>query len=163
MVAWTPNLGSGECRVRFPSGAANSGKPKLLIILGAGSSIPCGLPSVGDINEQMKDWSRNWRPAIGLIGVAGRGVFNDLWELVEGYYRSNHYGIDANYERVLGEMTALASWLAPSPFGNALRAAVKDGAPVSGFALQSECMDDNSYRGLILKQRGFLIGKLQIA
>ena len=141
-------------------GAPNSVKPKLLVILGAGSSISCGMPSVGNINERMKDWSREWKPTTGLSGDAGTGVFNDLWEIVEGYYRSNHYGIGANYERVLGEMTALASWLTPSPFGNALRAAVRDGAPVSAFALPPEGTEQDSYRSLIVGQQGFLLGKL---
>ena len=36
-----------------------------------------------------------------------------LWEASERYYGSNHYGIRPNYERVLGEMTSLASWLSP--------------------------------------------------
>ena len=146
--------------MRSPGGAPNSGKPKLLVILGAGSSIPCGMPSVGDINDQMKDWSREWKPTTRLSGDAGTGVFNDLWEIVEGYYRSNHYGIGANYERVLSEMTALASWLTPSPFGDALRAAVQDGAPVSAFAWPRDCTEPYFYRKLIMEQQAFLLGKL---
>ena len=146
--------------MRSLGGAPNSDKPKLLAILGAGSSIPCGMPSVGDIDCQMKDWSREWKPTTGLSDDAGTGVFNDLWEIVEGYYRSNHYGIGANYERVLGEMTALASWLTPSPFGNALRAALQDGAPVSAFAWPRDCTEPNFYRKLIMEQQAFLLGKL---
>lgn len=146
--------------MRSPSSAPNSGKPKLLVILGAGSSIPCGMPSVGDINDQMKVWSREWRPTTGVSGDAGTDVFNELWEIVEGYYRSNHYGIRPNYERVLSEMTALASWLTPSPFGNAFRAAVQDGAPVSAFAWPRDCTEPNFYRKLIMEQQVFLLGKL---
>lgn len=146
--------------MRSLGGAPNSDKPKLLVILGAGSSIPCGMPSVGDIDCQMKDWSRKWKPTTGLSDDAGTGVFNDLWEIVEGYYRSNHYGIGANYERVLGEMTALASWLTPSPFGDALRAAVQDGAPVSAFAWPRDCTEPYFYRKLIMEQQAFLLGKL---
>ena len=37
-------------------------KPKLLVILGAGSSIPCGMPPVGKIDELMKRWSQEWAP-----------------------------------------------------------------------------------------------------
>ena len=142
-------------------GAPNSDKPKLLVILGAGSSIPCGMPSVGDIDGQMKDWSREWKPKTGLYGGAERGVFNDLWEIVENHYRPlPHYGIHANYERVLGEMTALATWLTPSPFGNTLRGAVKDGAPVSAFAWPPDCTDPNFYRKRIIEEQGFLLEKL---
>lgn len=32
-------------------------KKKLLIILGAGSSIDCGMPSVSDIDTKMRIWS----------------------------------------------------------------------------------------------------------
>jgi hypothetical protein len=146
--------------MRSPGGTPNSGKPKLLVILGAGSSIPCGMPSVSDINDQMKDWSREWRPTTDVSGDAGRGIFNDLWDIVERYYRPNHYGIGANYERVLGEMTALASWLSPSPFGDSLREAVRDGAPVSAFAWPPDCTEPNFYRQRIMEEQGFLLAKL---
>ncbi len=139
---------------------ASPGKPKLLVILGAGSSIPCGMPSVSNINERMKGWSREWRPTTEFSGDVGGDVFNVLWEIVEEYYRSNHYGIGANYERVLGEMTALASWLTRCPFGNALRAVVQDGSPVSAFAFPPERTEQNSYRNLIIGQQGFVLGKL---
>ncbi len=136
-----------------------SGKSKLLVILGAGSSSDCGMPSVCDINERMKGWSRECEPTTGLSGDSGRGIFNVLWKIVEAYYGSNHYNIGANYERILGEMTALASWLTPSPFGNVLRAAVRDGAPVSAFGLPPET-EKYSYRHLIIREQGFLLEKL---
>ena len=41
----------------MPSTDQRQTKPRLLVILGAGSSIPCGMPSVGDIDELMKRWS----------------------------------------------------------------------------------------------------------
>lgn len=138
-------------------GAPNSGKPKLLVILGAGSSITCGMPSVSDINVQMKDWSREWKPS---SDASGSGVFNGLWEIVEKYYDAKPYGI-CNYERVLGEMTAFAIWLTPGPFGNPLRGAVKDGTPASSFAWPpGEEKNVNFYRILIINEQNFLLGKL---
>ena len=131
-----------------PCSAPNSGKPKLLVILGAGSSIPCRMPSVDNINDQMKDWSREWKPETESPGGAGAGVFNDLWDSVERYYLVS----GVNYERVLGEMTALASWLAPSPWGDPLREIVKDGALLSAF----QKLD----RGLIMEEQSFLLKKL---
>jgi len=74
-------------------GTASPGKPKVLGILEAGSSIPRGMPSVGDSNQQMEARSREWKPAAGLVGDAGTGVFHELWKIAEGYYQSNHYGI----------------------------------------------------------------------
>jgi hypothetical protein len=35
-------------------------KRKLLVVLGAGSSMPCGMPSVREIDVLMKQWSRDW-------------------------------------------------------------------------------------------------------
>ena len=53
-------------------------KPRLLVILGAGSSIPCGMPSVSEIDELMKRWSREWVPETS-VDCQGE-VFNVLWE-----------------------------------------------------------------------------------
>ena len=91
-------------------------KPKLLVILGAGSSIPCGMPSVGEIDKLMRRWAREWKPEPHVDSDVD--VFNVLWEMAESYYGLNNYCIRPNYEMVLGEMTALASWVSPSPFGN---------------------------------------------
>lgn len=139
-------------------GGSSLGKPKLLVILGAGSSISCGMPSVSDIDEKMKHWSREWGAS---SGVSGSGAFNEMWEIVERYYQPpNHYGIRANYEKVIGEMTALASWLTPSPFGNPFRGAVQDGSPVSSFAWPSGDMQPNDYRKMVIEQQDFLLGNL---
>jgi len=36
-------------------------KKKLLVILGAGSSVPCGMPSFADLDTKMKEWCRERR------------------------------------------------------------------------------------------------------
>lgn len=50
---------------RSCSFGAGIGKKRPSIILGAGSSIPCGMPSVGDIDELMRGWA------------AGRAKYDD--------------------------------------------------------------------------------------
>ena len=85
------------------------------------------MPSVSEIDELMKRWSREWVPETS-VDCQGE-VFNVLWEASERYYGSNHYGIRPNYERVLGEMTSLASWLSPRPFGNPIIEAIRGGSP----------------------------------
>jgi hypothetical protein len=40
-------------------------KKKLLIILGAGSSIGCGMPSVGELDEHMEQWATIGRASTG--------------------------------------------------------------------------------------------------
>lgn len=140
-----------------------SDKRKLLVILGAGSSAPCGMPSVVTIDDEMKRWSREWKNKPTFPNGTGRGTFNDLWEIVEDYYRQNprpHLGLRINYERILGEMTALASWVTPSPFGNALQLAVENSAPSDKFTWPRDRPEPNFYRQLILDQSGFLLEKL---
>ena len=138
-------------------------KRKLLVLLGAGSSIPCGMPSIGMIDDKMKEWSREWKSEPAFPNGTGRGIFNDVWEIVESYYRQNprpHLGLRVNYERILGEMTALASWATPSPFGNALRLAVRDSTPAETFTWPRNRPEPFFYRQLILEQASFLLGKL---
>ena len=60
-----------------------SSKPKLLVILGAGSSIPCGMPSVSQIDNLMKCWSQEW--ASDTSANSECDVFNILWETSERY------------------------------------------------------------------------------
>jgi len=43
-------------------------KKKLLIVLGAGSSIPSGMPSVSDLDKQMNVWSAIWAEQRALCG-----------------------------------------------------------------------------------------------
>ncbi len=133
-------------------------KPKLLVILGAGSSIPCGMPSVENIDKQMKRWSRKWERE--PPNDAGRDVFNVLWDALERYYGTNHYGIRPNYERVLGEMNILASWLSPPPFGTPFTDAVRDGRPVCELDWLHDCSDQYAARKRVLDQHTFLFEKL---
>ena len=67
------------------------------------------MPSLGEIDKLMMCWSQEWKPEPPVD--ADGDVFNVLWDTAERYYGSNHYGIRPNYERVLGETTALASLL----------------------------------------------------
>ncbi|MDE0045909.1 MAG: SIR2 family protein [bacterium] len=78
----------------------------------------------------------------------------------ERYYAANQYGIHPNYERVLGEMTALASWLSPSPFGNPTMEALSGCEPFSSLAWSRESPNEFAGRQLILSQQEFLLEKL---
>jgi hypothetical protein len=122
------------------------------------------MPSVTDIDSKMKEWCREWTRTPFLPNGASSGVFNDLWEIIEEYYRKHlrqHLGIHVNFERVLGEMTALASWVTPSPFGNALKQAVRDGGLSKRFTWSSPPPDAPFfYQVVILDQLAYLLGKL---
>ena len=116
------------------------------------------MPSVSQLDELMKGWAREWTPEPPVGSDCD--VFNLLWEASECYYGSNHYNIRPNFERVLGEMTAIASWLSPSPFGNPIIEAINDGALVCGLRWLQNSSDEYSGRKLVLSQHTFLLEKL---
>jgi SIR2-like domain len=93
-------------------------KKKLLVILGAGSSIPVGMPSVGAIDRLMAGWSSASAKRHGLDDS-----FWATWKAIEDYYAASPDSIrpNPNFEKVLGEMVGLAHWMTPSPLGHALR------------------------------------------
>jgi len=91
---------------------------------------------------------------------SGYDVYSVLWEATERYYRTNPYGIRPNFERVLGEMTALASWLSPPPFGNPIIEAIEGGGPVSALQWLCSPSDEFAAKKLILSQQGILFQKL---
>ena len=140
---------------------ANSTRKKLLVILGAGSSMACGLPGVNHIDQMMKEWSPEWKDEHVFPHGTGQGIFNDVWEILEEYYRGqpDERGFHVNFERVLGEMTALAGLVTPAPFGSPLRLAVKDGTLSERFTWPTGD-DPYLHRQLILKQQAFLLKKL---
>ena len=98
-------------------------KKKLLIVLGAGSSIDQGMPSVADLDGHMKTWSEEWlRCDFGMPSNIDN-YFTTLWEQQEKYYQNKFlsYQVKPNFERVLGDMMSLAHWMAPPPMGNPVR------------------------------------------
>ena len=131
---------------------------KLLVLLGAGGSIPYGMPSVGQIDKLMMRWSSEWEPYPSAH--FNPDVFNVLWETSEQYFATNHYCIRPNYERILGEMTALASWLSPPPFGNPTIAALGGSTPFGALKWLRDSSDEFAGRKLILNQQAFLLEKL---
>ena len=132
-------------------------KPKLLVILGAGSSIPCGMPSVSEIDDRMKCWAREWESE---FPDEGDDVYNSLWKISKGYYGDNHYQIRPNYERVLGEMTTLASWLSPPPFGNPIFQEIGGLTAFKALKWFRNPADRFARRKHVLSQQSFLLEKL---
>ena len=106
----------------------------------------------------MKKWGQEWAREHPLH--IEDDVFNVLWKSSSRYYRSNHYGIRPNFERILGEMTTLASWLTPTPFGNPILEVIDGGSPVNSLEWLLNPSDEFSARKLILSQQAFLLEKL---
>src|ERR1700761_6235211 len=98
-------------------------KKKLLMLIGAGTSLSLGMPSVAEIDTKMRQWS----PQLALQPVA-LDYFNALWASAVKYGARGQFvppdGIQPNFEQILGHMMSLAHWEAPPPRGNPLRMAV---------------------------------------
>ena len=93
-------------------------KMKLLIILGAGSSISYGLPSVPELDLLMDGWSEAWATQHSFPNY-----YKTLGQEARAYYASGKTGLRPalNFEKVLGEFVALAHWMTPPPWGDTLR------------------------------------------
>ena len=99
--------------------SAMTAKKKLLVILGSGSAMPVGMPSVQDLDRCMKAWSEEWTSRI-----RPPNFFTALWNSIAAYYQSGNVSNAPvmNFEKVFGEMIALAHWMEPAPWGDTLRA-----------------------------------------
>lgn len=135
-------------------------KKKLLIILGAGSSVSLGMPSVARLNELMTEWSRDWHDIDPAIPRDMDNCFTELWCNGKSWYRSpfDSQPIALTFEHVLGDMLALAQWLAPRPSGNAIRQFVCGDRPPAG--LRYRFTKRYEAHNLISSQVAFLLGRL---
>ena len=109
-------------------------KKKLLIILSAGSSVACGMPSVSDLETLIGKWSDDWAKTRQLSNH-----YRTLRESIGKYYGSGAARPRSilNFEKVLGEMIALSHWVTPAPFGDPLRQIACNGAPPSDLRFAS--------------------------
>jgi hypothetical protein len=119
-------IGVSRCDLLIKVASKSGMKKKLLVILGAGSSIPCNMPSVACLDGKMQNWGQAWATAHG-----SPDYFAALWQDIETYYRSGKHRPPprVNFEKVLGEMIALSHWMTPPPQGDTLRQTACDGAP----------------------------------
>jgi hypothetical protein len=136
-------------------GAEHTVKKKLLIILGSGSSIPLGMPSVVDLDEQMAGWAREWAAQPNH----GHNYFETLRQSINDYYGSRVCTTcpPVNFEKILGEMLALSHWMTPSPWGDTLRQAVCGDGPPSRLFLNA---DDHGTAIALRAQLGYLSTQL---
>jgi hypothetical protein len=129
-------------------------KKKLLVILGAGSSKPLGMPLVSDLDKCMRQWGKGWAKLNGL-----KDHFRKLCCSVRAYYKAGGSGLrpDPNFEKVLGEMVALAHWMEPAPWGDTLRRVVSNGTPRLTFRYHNEKYGPTEE---LMDQLNYLLGAL---
>ncbi len=109
-------------------------KKKLLVILGAGSSIPLDMPSVGALDRKMKEWGQAWAGIHRLPDY-----FDSLWQSAEAYVGPGNTSLrpPLNFEKVLGDMVTLSHWMTPAPWGDTLWQVACDGAAPPHLAFPS--------------------------
>ena len=117
-------------------------KKKLLVILGAGSSIARGMPSVPALDVLIGQWSSDWAKLRGFpdyyAALAGE---------IETYYQSGPSGArpSLDFEKVLGEMVAMSHWMTPAPWGDTLRQVACGGAPPPNLRFPTLFSDHEPY------------------
>lgn len=99
-------------------------KKRLLVILGAGSSIECGMPSVGEIDGLMRTWANDLARAEGTPDY-----FALVWDALAEHLRQGMQSERStpDFERALSELITLMHWVRPPPVGSALRDLVAKG------------------------------------
>ena len=85
-------------------------KPKLLVLLGAGSSLDQGLPSVGKLNEEVKTWADEWtreRKQQNFYDLLWENRYSYCSEQAEERRKVMEWRTVPNYERILGDLHLL--------------------------------------------------------
>lgn len=128
-------------------------KKKLLVILGSGSSIPLGFPSVDEVNRLMRNWASDWAAMRGWPDY-----FGELWDAITRYQlpQVHSWLPPVSYERVLANMLALSHWVTPPPSGDPLRGVLGDIVALSRFPEP----DDHGPELTLREQISFLTRRL---
>lgn len=101
-------------------------KKRLLVILGAGSSIDKGMPSVSEIDTLMARCAREFAET-----RTSTNFYDQVWRALEKHLAAGFQSDrqSPNFERALGDLLALMHWVRPSPEGSALATVLKQKQP----------------------------------
>ena len=135
-------------------------KKKLLVILGAGSWIARGMPSVPALDQHMRQWGRDWASLHGFPDY-----YEALGREIETYYQSGPSGLrpSLNFEKILGDMLALSHWMMPAPWGDTLRQVVCNGALPPNLSFQNPSFSAHAPYGptvMVSDQLSYLLFEL---
>jgi hypothetical protein len=84
------------------------------------------MPAVADLDVCIKRWGQLWAAKHSFPDY-----FDILWRSIEAFFRTSSSSLrpPIDFEKVLGEMIALAHWMEPAPWGDTLRQIACDGGP----------------------------------
>jgi len=141
------------------------GKKRLLVILGAGSSVEQNMPCVAQIGDLMERWSEAWQHSDPAIPPCDN-YFSQLWHKGKIYYKSAHIPfprrhVSPNFEHILADLMELAHWMMPAPDGNRLRQTLPtDPARCSLFFPYCDKSEPYGNAQLVYMQLGYLLKRL---
>jgi hypothetical protein len=107
-------------------------KKKLLVLLGAGSSVDQDFPSTGKLDDEVAGWAAEWSkrkppdPVDSMDQRTRTNFYDRLWtnrtDYCAGLAGDQRNIVERrtrpNYERVLGDLHALMNGVLPKPFGD---------------------------------------------
>jgi len=96
-------------------------KPKLLVLLGAGSSVDQGLPQVGELNKEVEKWADEWTRETkqqNFYDLLWRNRANYCSELTKEARKVMEWRTVPNYERILGDLHLLINAAPEKPSGD---------------------------------------------
>lgn len=100
-------------------------KKRLLMVLGAGAGIECGMPSVAELGASMRVWAEETARSLQC-----QDYYEAVWAALENHLQHGFAsGCEtANFEKALSDLAALTQWVRPPPEGGTLRALAARGA-----------------------------------
>lgn len=109
-------------------------KKRLLMILGAGSSLECGMPSTSDLSKAMLTWSDELADQQRIPNY-----FRQIWDCLVQHLKGGFADKNTipDFERALNDLIALMHWVRPPPEGGVLRALVTNGALPNSLTFRS--------------------------
>lgn len=128
-------------------------KKKLLVLLGAGSSVKQGFPSTEALDAEVRKWAKECvaqrapDPIDEYAVRTGTDFFDLLWCNREAYcanFSEEQKEIyeartKPNYERVLGDLHALMNGVLPKPFGDPLFRCIPKAEVFAALRIAPDC------------------------
>ena len=128
-------------------------KKKLLVLLGAGSSVEQDFPSTAELDAEVRKWAKECvarrapDPIDEYAARTGTDFFDLLWRNREAYcadFNDDQKAIyeartKPNYERILGDLHALMNGVLPKPYGDPLFRCIPKAEVFASLRIAPDC------------------------